>query len=111
MRASPELILRISSIRRATPATRIVQLALDGQRFDFKAGQAALIGPAGRHERVPYSLACAPEEARRKGCLEFLIRVETSGRWGHLFDRLARGMRIGVRGPLGSFVIPDSGPA
>lgn len=91
-------------MRRATPTTRIVRADLAGARFTFEAGQAALIGPALRSERVPYSIACAPEDTRESGTLEFLIRVESSGRWGHLFDDLARGMEIGLRGPYGSFV-------
>lgn len=102
-----EIILPVVSVRRATPATRIVRAALGASRFDFKPGQAALIGLAESHERVPYSLACAPEEASEQGRLEFLIKVEPSGRWGHKFDRIARGQRLAVRGPYGSFVLPD----
>jgi ferredoxin-NADP reductase len=96
----------VRSVRRATPTTRIVRVDLGAARFPFDAGQAATIGLADRPERVPYSIACAPEDTRATGALEFLIRVESSGRWGHLFDRLARGMQVGVRGPFGSFVFP-----
>lgn len=106
MRVPPELVLRVASVRRETPSTRAVRLALDGARFDFWAGQAATIGPSDRVERVPYSLACAPAESRREGILAFLIKVESSGRWGHLFDDLQRGMRVAVRGPYGTFVLP-----
>ena len=102
-----ELILRVTSVRRATPTTRYVRVALDGARFPFSAGQAAMIGLADSHHRVPYSIASAPEEARERGELEFLIKVEPSGRWGHQFDRIARGQRLGVRGPTGSFVLPE----
>jgi NAD(P)H-flavin reductase len=101
-----EIVLPVTSVRRATPATRIVQLHLDGESFEFKAGQAAMIGLAERRERVPYSIACAPADARALGYLEFLIKIEPSGRWGHQFDRIARRQRIGVRGPFGSFVFP-----
>jgi ferredoxin-NADP reductase len=38
--------------------------------------------------------------------LEFLIKVEPSGRWGHLFGPLTRGLRVAVRGPYGTFVTP-----
>jgi ferredoxin-NADP reductase len=85
-----------------------VRLALDGADFSYRAGQATRIGPAGRVERVPYSIASAPEETHAHGALEFLIKIEPSGRWGHLFDRIARGMRIDVSEPFGSFVFPDS---
>jgi ferredoxin-NADP reductase len=101
-----EAILTVTSVRRSTPSTRIVRLDLQGTRFAFEAGQAAMIGPVDREERVPYSIASSPEDAAATGTLEFLIKVESSGRWGHLFDRVARGMRVGVRGPFGSFVFP-----
>lgn len=102
----PELRLTVRSVRRATPTTRSVRLDLGGARFAFEAGQAAMIGLADRPERVPYSIACAPEDVRTSGALEFLIRVESSGRWGHLFDGLARGMQLGIRGPYGTFGFP-----
>jgi NAD(P)H-flavin reductase len=102
-----ELILRVVGVRRATPLTRYVRVALDSARFHYKAGQAVMIGLAERSERVPYSIAASPEEARERGELEFLIKVEPSGRWGHQFDRIARGQRLAVRGPFGSFVLPD----
>ena len=101
------MIVRVSSVRRATALTRIVRLALDGADYPYLAGQAARIGPEDREERVPYSIASAPEETRVRGALEFLIKIEPSGRWGHLFDWIARGMRIEVSEPFGSFVFPD----
>jgi glycine betaine catabolism B len=103
---SNSLILRVSSVRRETPSTRIVRLDLDGNRFAYQPGQTAFIGLADRHECVPYSIASSPEETRRHGWLEFLIKIEPSGRWGHKFDRIARGMRLAVSGPSGSFVFP-----
>ena len=59
-----------------------------------------------RPERVPYSIASAPAETAASGLLDFLIKVEPSGRWGHQFDRLEPGMTIGVRGPFGAFLFP-----
>jgi ferredoxin-NADP reductase len=88
-----------------------VRVELGGAAFRFKAGQAAMIGLAERQQRVPYSVACSPDEARERGYLEFLIKVEPSGRWGRQFDRIARGQRLGVRGPFGSFVLPDRATA
>jgi ferredoxin-NADP reductase len=84
-----------------------VRLALDGAELLYRAGQAAMIGVADRNERVPYSIASAPEETRAHGALEFLIKVEPSGRWGHQFDRIARGMHIAVQGPYGTFGFPE----
>lgn len=106
MAPSDSLVLPISFVRTATPTTRIVRLDLGGAPFAFEAGQAALIGVAERQERVPYSIASAPSETAQTGLLDFLIKVEPSGRWGHQFDRLEPGMRIGVEGPYGSFLFP-----
>jgi ferredoxin-NADP reductase len=103
-------VLRASSVRFATPSTRILRLDLDGALFRYAAGQAANIGLADSTERVPYSIASAPEESIREGYLEFLVKVEPSGRWGHKFDRLARGMRTAVDGPRGSFSFPEHPP-
>jgi NAD(P)H-flavin reductase len=97
---------RISSVRRATSSTRIIRLDLDGAAFPFRPGQAATIGVAGQDDSVPYSIASAPEETAEHGWIEFLIKVEASGRWGHKFDRLARGMRVTLRGPYGRFTFP-----
>ena len=107
---SDSLVLRASSVRFATPSTRILRLDLDGALFLYAAGQAADIGLADSPERVPYSIASAPEESIREGYLEFLVKVEPSGRWGHKFDRLARGMRTAVDGPRGSFSFPEHPP-
>jgi ferredoxin-NADP reductase len=103
-----ELTLVVAAVTPATPSTRIVRLDLGGRAFSYEAGQAAMIGVAGRVERVPYSIASAPAESREHGAIDFLIKVEPSGRWGHQFDGIAPGMRLGVRGPSGSFVLPQA---
>src|SRR6185436_1093062 len=66
------------------------------------------IGPADRRERIPYSIASAPEESVRHGGIDFLVKVDGSGRWGLQFEPLRRGTRIAVRGPSGSFVFPSN---
>jgi ferredoxin-NADP reductase len=75
---SDSLVLRASSVRFATPSTRILRLDLDGAVFKYLPGQAANLGLATSAERVPYSIASAPEEALRNGYLEFLIKIEPS---------------------------------
>lgn len=65
-----------------------------------------MIGLAEREERVPYSIASAPLETAKTGTLDFLIKIESSGRWGHQFDSLDPGAMVGVRGPFGSFTLP-----
>jgi ferredoxin-NADP reductase len=100
------LLLDVSSVAPATPSTRIVRLDLGGRAFPFEAGQSALIGLAEREERVPYSIASAPAESAVHGGLDFLIKVEPSGRWGHQFDSIEVGQKIGIQGPFGSFLFP-----
>jgi propane monooxygenase reductase component len=102
------LVASVSHVTTATPSTRLVRLDLAGAAFVFEAGQAALIGSAGREERVPYSIASAPAETAETGLLDFLIKVEPTGRWGHLFDGIEPGMRLGVQGPFGSFLFPKN---
>lgn len=103
----PDLVLRVSSVRRATPASRIVRLSIGARAFPYTAGQLAQIGPAELPDRVPYSLASAPEESAREGWIEFLLKVDAAGRWGADFPPLRRGMPLEVRGPSGSFVFPE----
>jgi ferredoxin-NADP reductase len=104
---SDALVLTVQAVLTATPSTRIVRLDLKGAPFTFDAGQAALIGPAGQDVRIPYSIASAPTETREHGWLDFLVKVEPSGRWGHQFDAVSPGNRLGVQGPFGSFLFPD----
>jgi ferredoxin-NADP reductase len=106
--ALPEdaLVLTVRAVIPATPTTRILRFDLSRSPFAFEAGQAALIGPAEQDLRIPYSIASAPTEAREHGWLDFLVKVEPSGRWGHQFDAVVPGNRVGVQGPFGSFLFP-----
>jgi len=103
-----DLVLRVRSVRRATPSSRIVSLDLDGASFSYRAGQVASLRPEGPGDRVPYSIASSPEETATNSTLQFLIKLDSSGRWGDHFAPLRRGARIAVRGPSGSFVFPDA---
>jgi ferredoxin-NADP reductase len=103
-----DLVLRVRSVRRATPSSCIVSLDLDGASFPYRAGQVASLRPEGVGERVPYSIASAPEETAVDSLLQFLIKIDGSGRWGEHFEPLRRGARLSLRGPSGSFVFPDA---
>jgi ferredoxin-NADP reductase len=103
---SDALVVTVQTVIPATPTSRIVRLDLGGAAFAFEAGQAALIGPADQEARIPYSIASAPIETLENGWLDFLIKVEPSGRWGHQFESVAPGMQLGIRGPFGSFTFP-----
>lgn len=104
------LVLTVRAVIPATPTTRILRLDLRRSRFAFEAGQAALIGPAGQDLRIPYSIASAPIEALEHGWLDFLIKVEPSGRWGQQFEAVSPGAHIGIQGPVGSFLFPVDPP-
>ena len=98
------LTFAIREVLPATPRARIVRIELAGSPFPYLAGQAVLVGTSGGPKR-PYSVAAAPEDARRDGCLELLVGVDGNGRPGpHL--TLERGHMVDVEGPLGSFTFP-----
>lgn len=86
----------------------MVRLHLGGASFDYRAGQAAALGPADSARRIPYSIASAPEETAQHGSVEFLIKIDGAGRWGGHFEPLRRGSLIAVTEPSGSFVFPDA---
>jgi ferredoxin-NADP reductase len=97
--------LAIREILPATPRARILRIDLDGQAFEYAAGQAVKIGTHGEETRRPYSIASAPEDARREGYLELLVGVNAEGSPGpHL--ALVAGARVDVEGPMGAFTFP-----
>jgi ferredoxin-NADP reductase len=101
------LTLPIREVRSATSRARIVRIGLDGAAFSYQAGQALLIAASGREPRRPYSIASAPEDARRDDCLELLIGVDSTGQPGpHL--ALEPGARVDVEGPVGRFTFPET---
>ena len=63
------LTLRIRDVIAATPRARVVRIALDGHPFDYAPGQAVRVAAHGADKRHPYSIAAAPADARREGCL------------------------------------------
>jgi NAD(P)H-flavin reductase len=101
------LTLPIREVLPATPRARIARIDLDGHAFDYAPGQAVSIATHGQEKRRPYSIAAAPEHARRHGWLELLIGVNAEGTAGsHL--TLEPGVEVDVEGPLGSFTFPPA---
>ena len=91
----------------ATPRARIARFDLNGHAFDYAAGQAVAVASHGEQRRRPYSIAAAPEDARRDGWLELLVGVNAEGTPGpHL--TLEPGQLVDVEGPLGSFTFPPT---
>ena len=106
MAHSSLLTLPIREVVAATPRARIVRVDLEGQRFDYKPGQGVMVGLEGSRGR-PYSLATAPHDAQRDGCLEFLIGTEhNTPEFQH---GLVPGGRLDIEGPIGNFTF-DAGP-
>ena len=94
-------------IRLATPRTRIIGLDLEGQTFQFQAGQAMMVGLHGSLLRKPYSIASAPVEAARSKCLELLIAVDDSGGLDPHLELATAGTLLDVEGPFGTFGLVD----
>ena len=97
------LTLPIREVLEATPRARIVRLDLGDRAFDYGAGQAVLIAPHGDPRRVPYSIASAPEDARRDRMLELLVGADPSE--SPCFVPIV-GALVDVEGPLGAFTFP-----
>jgi len=76
------LNLPIREVLPATPRAHIVRLDLDGHPFEYAAGQAVLVGNQGSETRKPYSIACAPEDARRDGWIELLVGMDEDPQGG-----------------------------
>lgn len=103
------LTLPVASVRTATPRCRLVRLALN-RPFSYQAGQWVTLGLHGERVRRPYSIACAPEEATRRGALDFLVKVDASADGGSPLAGLRRGTLVDVEGPHGRFTIPEERP-
>ena len=99
------LTLPVRDVLPATPRARIVRLDLCGREFSYLAGQAVFVGSHGGAKRKPYSIAAAPEDARRDGWLELLIGLDETGKSGAGFP-LDSGALVEVEGPAGSFTFP-----
>jgi NAD(P)H-flavin reductase len=91
----------------ATPRAHILRLDLQGQKFPYRAGQAAYLQPEGADKRRPYSMASAPEETARHGLVEFLVQTGSDTSSGLTPDLIRAGTRVAVEGPLGSFTFPE----
>jgi len=102
------LTIPIRDVNPETPRTRRVWLSLENAPFAFRAGQAVRIGLPGQALRKPYSIACAPEQARDTGTLELLVQVGADGSAGEHLGAPAAGLRVEVDGPFGDFRFPDA---
>jgi NAD(P)H-flavin reductase len=105
----PTLVLPLLNVLAVTPRSRLLTLDLGGQPFDFRPGQAVLIGAPGVPRR-PYSIACSPELSSETGTLELLIALEDDGTLGAHLPESRPGSPIEVEGPMGTFFFPVDPP-
>ena len=96
----------VREVVRETPRAVLLRLDTAGARLSFSAGQAALVGLAGRVGRKPYSIASAPEEQWRSGVLEFLIDLGPDGQSSPNLEGVGAGSVVDVEGPAGGFLLP-----
>ena len=106
----PVLTVPLLSVTTATPRSRLITLDLRSQRFDFRPGQAVLIGEPGDEPRRPYSIACSPARAAETDSLELLIALEADGTLGPHLATITPGSPIDLEGPMGTFMFPDDLP-
>lgn len=97
------------SVAPVTPRSRLLTLDLREQPFEFRPGQAVLIGTRGVPRR-PYSIASSPEQAAETRTLELLIALEANGTLGPHLPDLVPGSPIDLEGPLGTFLFPVEPP-
>ena len=102
----PTITIPLLHVETVTPRSRLLTLDLKGHVFDFRPGQAVMIGAAGTQPHRPYSIACSPERASETQTLELLIAVEADGTLGPHLPHTAAGSPTEVEGPLGTFFFP-----
>ncbi len=101
------LTLPIRDVQPATPRARLVRIDLADRHFVYQPGQAILMARRDYEPRQAYSIAAAPDDAARDGCLELLVGIDEAGEPGpHL--TLDAGLLVDVEGPVGRFTFPDA---
>jgi ferredoxin-NADP reductase len=98
--------LPINEVLAATPRAVVLRLGLDRLSFDYRSGQAVLVGSTGQLLKRPYSIAIAPHESRALSVLELLVGLDAGGSPGSHLPVLTRGTPVEVEGPIGSFQLP-----
>ena len=97
------LTLPARDIIQATPRSRIISADLAGQAFEFRAGQAVFAGLADSSVRRPYSIACSPQQSRRRRSLELLVQIDDHEPPDPHLERAVPGTLLRVDGPFGTF--------
>ncbi len=91
---------RIMQVRELTPDVRLYDLRFTdpglAEKFNWRPGQFVMLSVLGVGE-APFSLPSSPT---RRGTFQLGIR-RAGAMTGYLFDHIAEGDLVGVRGPLG----------
>lgn len=99
------LTVPLAGVEKASPRLRLLSIDISGQRFEYVAGQAVMMGPHGAAVRRPFSIACSPERAAETGRLELLIAMEGGSedlQWA------TAGALVDIDGPVGTFTFPPT---
>ena len=105
----PTVTVPLLSVSAITPRSRLVTLDLRNRPFEFRPGQAVLIGAPGATRR-PYSISSSPAMAAETQALELLIALEKDGTLGPHLTVDTPGSPIDLEGPLGTFLFPEELP-
>src|SRR5579872_5653882 len=101
------ITLVVRDVQPATPRANLVHVELGNHAFEYTAGQAVLIAPHGQQPRWPYSIASAPEDAKRSGIIDLLVGLDPVANGAQGAPAPAAGDSIEVEGPFGSFTFPE----
>jgi len=97
------LTVPLARVARASARSRLLSIDISGHAFDYRPGQAVMMGPHGAPVRRPFSIACSPERAAETRMIELLIALEGGSEdlgWA------ASGALVDIEGPLGTFTFP-----
>jgi CDP-4-dehydro-6-deoxyglucose reductase, E3 len=106
-----ETVARVLASEPLTPSVRRLAIALPpGVRFRYRAGMHVEIRAPGLRRPRTYSIATAPDEQGLPpdGLIELFVARHPGGRasgWLHAPERL--GEELALRGPSGTFRLPD----
>ena len=97
------LTVPLARVDNASRRSRLLSIDMTGHPFEYRAGQAVMMGPHGAAVRRPFSIACSPERAAETGMLELLIAMEGGSedlQWA------MPGALVDIEGPVGTFTLP-----
>jgi len=106
-----ELVATVRAVTELGPQTRLLHLQTPrSSRLRFLAGQLATLGVAGLGDDIEQTVALASCPCDERNLHVHLSRDDEGPLTAALFaDRLRAGQSVGVRGPVGDFVLDAGG--